>query len=76
MVQLCESVNIMELLDTIRVGEQVVEFGEFLNVAEVLEDVVVNLQTLDHIFHLETKWIQLPDLVVIHIQLFELLEIL
>ena len=49
---------------------------QLLDVLEVPEPVVVDLQHLDWQLALERVGVQLPDLVVVHIQVLQLLQVL
>lgn len=48
---------------------------QLLNVHKILQAIVVYLEALDRKLPLKRVWVELPNLIVVHIQLFELLQI-
>lgn len=66
-VEFGESIDVVELLDSVGMGKEEIEFGKFLAIVEVLKQVIVDLQALHHVLGLETEGVDLPDLIMAHI---------
>lgn len=68
--------DVVELRDLVGAGEKVLQPEKFLDSLEVPEAVVINFEHFDGEFALEGVGVQLPHLVVVHIQVFQLLQVL
>lgn len=60
----------MELADTVAVGEEMLESGEFLDVVEIFQAVVVDFYAFYGVASLEGVYVELLYFVVVDVELF------
>ncbi len=73
--ELAQLLNIIELGNLIRISKEMLQSQQLLNVHKILQAIVVYLEALDRKLPLKRVWVELPNLIMVHIQLFELLQV-